>query len=415
MVAVCGVLLFGGFALKAQCTSPQGWDGRQYERLCYNDIQALYGGREIDRDVFPYIDGELLEEGQDPLVGGAIEYPVLTGVFMWGTGILVDDFNAYLRASALLLAPFALLVAFLLARMTGTRALRWAAAPALALYAFHNWDLLAVSAAVVAVWLWSRERSTWAAVALGVGAALKLYPLLLLAPLALYVLSRQGARRAALVVGAGLGTVVAINLPFALINFDGWLATYEFHSERTANYDSIWILGWPSVSAETLNLVSLSLTSIFCLAALAWGWRRREATIYPFLPVAGALVAAFLLWNKVHSPQYTLWLLPFFVLLSVSIWWWVAYALVDLAVYVGVFRWFYEYLYESKDFTFFKKLMIAGVWGRAALLLVLFVVFLRAKPAVERFLSQPSATVGTVGDRLSAQARSSKGAHAGHA
>ena len=59
-------------------------------------------------------------------------------------------------------------------------------------------------------------------------------------------------------------------------------------------------------------------------------------------------------------------------------------SVVDLAVYVGVFRWFYEYLYEGKDFTFFKKLMIAGVWGRAVLCLVMFVVFLRARDALGR-------------------------------
>ena len=406
------MLLLGGFALKAQCTSPEGWDGRQYGRLCYNDIQALYDGREIDLDKFPYVDGKLTD---DELVAGAIEYPVLTGLFMWGSGLLVDDFNDYLRVSALLLAPFALAIAWLLAKMTGRRALLWAAAPALGLYAFHNWDLLAVAAAVAAVWLWWRGREIPAAVAVGVGAALKLYPLLLLAPLVLYAFSRAGARRAAGVLGAGLGTIALLNLPFALINPEGWWATYEFHSNRTGNYDSIWTLGWPSLSAETLNLVTLSLTATFCLAALVWGWRKRDEAVYPFLPVAGALVAAFLLWNKVHSPQYTLWLLPFFVLLSVSLWWWVAYAVVDLAVYVGVFRWFFEYLYESKDFTFFKKLMIAGVWGRAVLLLALFVVFLRARPAVEGFLSQPPDTVDDVGDRLPRKPDRLKGAHAGHA
>jgi len=401
------VLLLAGFALKAQCTSPEGWDGRQYGRLCYNDIQALYDGREIDRDVFPYVHGELRTDPETSLVGGAIEYPVLTGIFMWATGLLVNDFNDYLRVSALLLAPFALATAALLARMTARRALMWAAAPALALYAFHNWDLLAVCAAVVAIWMWWRDRHVAAAVAIGVGAVLKLYPLLLLAPLVLYVLSRSGLRRASRVAGAGVGTMVAFNLPFALINFDGWWATYEFHSNRTGNYDSIWTLGWPSLSAETLNLITLGLTAAFCLGALAWGWWKREGSIYPFLPVAGALVAAFLLWNKVHSPQYTLWILPFFVLLRVRVGWWIAYSLVDLAVYVGVFRWFYEYLYESKDFTFFKKLMIAGVWGRAVVLLALYVVFLRARPALERFLSQPPDNVGGVGDRLSAQARSS--------
>jgi hypothetical protein len=59
--------------------------------------------------------------------------------------------------------------------------------------------------------------------------------------------------------------------------------------------------------------------------------------------------------------------------------WWVAYSVVDLAVYVGIFRWFYDFSYQGEDFTFFKKLMIAGVWGRAFLLAVLYFLFLRAR------------------------------------
>jgi hypothetical protein len=71
----------------------------QYERLCYNDIQPLYAGRGIDADTFPYVNGSL-QDGR--LVGEAIEYPVLTRVFMGVTGLLVGDVDRYLLVSAVL-------------------------------------------------------------------------------------------------------------------------------------------------------------------------------------------------------------------------------------------------------------------------------------------------------------------------
>lgn len=399
VVAVCGIALLAGFLFKAQCATSAGWDGRQYSRLCYNDIQSLYDVREIDEKQFPYVAGELHDQ---ELTKGAIEYPVLTGVFMWLAGLAVDDPNAYLWVTAALLAPFGLVVALLLARMTGWAALLWAGAPAVVLYSFHNWDLLAVAAAVGGIWLWWRDRDLGAAVVFGIGGATKLFPIFLMAPLVLYVVRERGWRHASRVAATGIATLVAVNLPFALANFDGWIATYRFHSLRTGNLDSIWNLGFPSVEPSTLNLVTAALTAAAFAVALGVGWMRaaREG-VFPFVAVAGALVAAFLLFSKVHSPQYTLWLLPFFPLTSVSVGWWIAYTIVDLAVYIGVFRWFYDFLYLGQDFTFFKKLMIAGVWGRAALCLALFAVFLRSRDAVstqDAELSQSVSKVLPAGD-----------------
>ena len=78
-------------------------------------------------------------------------------------------------------------------------------------------------------------------------------------------------------------------------------------------------------------------------------------------------MAAFLLWNKVHSPQYTLWLLPFFVLIRVNVLWWIGYAIADLMVYVGVFRWFYSFAVGEQSFPALG-MMENGIWARAALL-----------------------------------------------
>ena len=384
VLAACALSLLAAYALKSQCTR-LSWDGSQYGRLCYNDIQALYEARGLSGDAFVYIHGDLAAEG---LVGGAIEYPVVTGVFMWLTSRVVSDFGAYLTISAAALAPFALLSAWLLHDLAGRRALLWALAPALVLYSFHNWDLLAAAALCAGVWLWSRDRPLGAAAALGLGAASKLFPALLLAPLALERWSKGDRRGAGLVVAVGVAVFGALNLPFIVANFDGWWATYAFHSRRTADFNAFYSWGFSSLAgdAEALNLVSLGLSVISWGAALALGWMRRTsegASLYPFLQVSAAMVVAFLLWSKVHSPQYALWILPFFVLLRVSPGWWLAYALADLAVYVGIFRWFYDFSLTGDQVTWTaaKTVLVAGVWGRTVLLACLFIVFMRAPSA----------------------------------
>ena len=55
-----------------------------YVHMCYSDISALYGAREINTDKWPYSSAT-----------NAVEYPVLTGVVMWATGFVVGDLNGY--------------------------------------------------------------------------------------------------------------------------------------------------------------------------------------------------------------------------------------------------------------------------------------------------------------------------------
>ena len=332
----------------------------------YSDIVGLYHPRLIDQGVFPYVHG-YLHNGQP--AGGAIEYPVLTGLFMWLAGTLTSGASEYFRFSVLLLFPLGLLIAFLLTRMAGWRALLWAAAPALALYAFVNWELLVVAAAVAGLWLWWRGRAVWAGVAFGIGAAFKLFPILFLIPLAIERSAAGDARAAARSAAAGLGVFALANLPFIVAGPGGWFATYQYQSLRGANYDSIWRLGVPHLSPADLNLVSGALTAAFLALSLAYGARRRGA--YPFLQVCGAMTAAVLLFSKVHSSQYALWILPFFALLEVRLAWWVAYTVADLTRFFGT-------LIQGDHPDLANALMTAGVWGRAALLLALFAVFLRA-------------------------------------
>jgi hypothetical protein len=99
----------------------------------------------------------------------------------------------------------------------------------------------------------------------------------------------------------------------------------------------------------------------------------------------------------VHSPQYTLWLLPFFVLLRVRWGWIVGYLVADLAMGVAIFRLFYL-LNAGADVGilagFTAQAVVIGVWGRAVLLVALFVVFLTVPTALttDRLRVSPTPT-----------------------
>lgn len=377
MLGTCAALLTAGYALKA---CPQLLEAHGFRGLCTDDIQELYRTRGIAEGIFPYVHGRLVGF---TLVDGAIEYPVLTGLFMWWTGLFAADSAAYLAVNAAALAPFALATAYLLYVLAGRRVWLWAAAPALVLYAFHNWDLLVVASVVAGVWAWSRGRPLWAALWFGIGMALKLFPFVLLIALALHLWWLQDRRKAWGVLGAGVGAYALINLPFVVASPSGWAATYRLQAIRLPNLDSLWGLAslvrgrgvWLAHRGE-LNLASTALVAATCLAVVLFAARTADRTgTYPFLQVCGALVAALLLWSKVHSPQYTLWLLPFLVVLGVHVLWWAAYSLADLFLYVSIFQ------LAATDLQSAEPFLVGAVLLRALLLVAIIPVFLRSEPA----------------------------------
>jgi hypothetical protein len=119
----------------------------------------------------------------------------------------------------------------------------------------------------------------------------------------------------------------------------------------------------------------------------ALGWRRylKQGT-YPWVAVSAAMLCGFLLLHKVHSPQYTLWLVPMFVLLRIRWGWIVAYLLADLAMGIGIFRWYYEIFYDKHGGIYdglAAQAVMVGVWGRAVLLVGLCYAFLVAESTVD--------------------------------
>ncbi len=302
-----------GVVAKQHCRA-EGWsrpDPDHYVHQCYSDIPLLYFSRGLDEGVVPYVDPVPADR--------AIEYPVLTGALMGLTAALVpavadsrDRARWYFDVNVVLLAVFAAATVVATARTVPHRP--WdgalvALAPGLLLAGSINWDLYAVGLTAYALLAWARLRPGWAGVFLGLAVATKFYPLLLLGPLVLLGLRTRRLGAVATTAGTALLTWLAVNVPVMVVNYENWVLFYRFSTERPAGFGSLWyalqLLGRPVPDVNTIALGSFVACCVaIAVLALAAPRRPRLASL------AFLTVAAFLLTNKVYSPQYVLWLIP---------------------------------------------------------------------------------------------------------
>lgn len=363
--------LAGGFALKEPCT-PGDWDGKQYRRLCYSDVVALYGGRGLDQGRFPYVDTDL-------------EYPHGTGVYVGIVARSTSTLVSFVHANAvgLALAALGAALAIIAIALDPKRILYFAVAPSMVLYAFHNWDLLAVGFASFAMWAFTRRSFGWTGILLGLGAATKLYPAFLLPPFALALWRSDRAALGRLLPGFVLGAAV-LNVPFMMIDLDRWMFPWDFQSTRGPNYETSWFMlqrhfGAPS-SPSFINWISGALFVAGSGILLALEARRER--IRPFA-VGFGIVVLFLLTAKVFSPQYALWLLPFFVVLRLPLWSYIVFAITDAAVWIAVSAFFLAVQYASGDAAWRLGILEIAVWARYAALLALVVLSRHATELVD--------------------------------
>lgn len=348
MLAAVLITLSLGYLVKAPCLSGDWADGRQYDDLCYSDVVALYAtDRGVDRDLLPYLEARN-------------EYPVLTGLSMWVAGLPANSFASFFNWTALLLTACALVVAWALFALAGTWALLFALAPTLAVHGFINWDLIAVAFATAGTWAFLRGRDAGAGLLLGLGAAAKLYPALFLVPFALQRVRERRAGRAGRLVGAAAVAWVTVNLPFALLAPGRWSEFFRFNAERPADWDTIWLPLQTGLRLETSTVNLLSALAFVAFGALVvWLGLRRGR---PAWQLAFPLLVVFLLTSKVYSPQYSLWLLPWFALVVRDVRLFAAFSAADVMVFVTRFHWFGDYtLGEGPSGTFEAALIARGL------------------------------------------------------
>ena len=335
-LALAGVLLLtlvAAWWTKGRCLFDGGWTGgEQYLGWCYTDIVPLWFAEELHIGATPYLDH-------------AVEYPVLIGLQMWIaaglTRAFVFDTDAlsvgFFAVNVLLSAPMYAYAAYRLFRMgvSVQRLLWFIAAPTFIVYAFMNWDAMAVALSVAAIELHRRDRDVGAGVALGLGTAAKLFPAFLI-PLILLTRWSQGRKSDALRhAAAAAGAWLVVNVPVLLAAPSGWAEFLRLNRTRPADWDSLWYF-WQqlrdtSFEVGTLNAVTLLLFVAGAVVIVLLGRRRLppDELWRLFLPV----LIWFLLTNKVYSPQFSIWLLPLMALALPRATPFAAFAVADLFVF----------------------------------------------------------------------------------
>ncbi|WP_411374835.1 glycosyltransferase family 87 protein [Arthrobacter sp. MPF02] len=317
LVLLTVISAFVGILVKGYCRV-NGWESpAQFYATCYSDFPDLFRNRG-------------LADGAFPVLGSQFEYPVVTalvaGLTAWlvpGSGVTEGRVLAYFDVNAALLAC-ALIVTVLATARTSERR-PWdsalvALAPGIILAGTINWDLWTVCLVAVGMYFFARQRLVPAGVLIGVAAATNVYPLLLLAGIALLGV-RTGRIRPLMVTGGSAAAAwMGVNLPFAAANFSGWAYYFQFAAGRDAGYGSPWFaynlvaerLRWPGLGPEGVDVLSPALFAVLCVAiavmALSAPRRPRLAQLV-FL-----LVAAFILTGKAYSPQFVVWLVPLLAL-----------------------------------------------------------------------------------------------------
>lgn len=270
-----------------------------------------------------------------PYVDGPFEYPPLIGAAAAIFSLIAGTPAAFVALWGALLAACAAGAALLLTRAaTPSRvAARFALTPQLLLLGGINFDLLAVLFLVAALIAARAKHDGRTAVGLALGAASKLFPLAA-APIAVMRSSRPARSVAVLVVA-----LAACYAPAIMAGSSAAGSPAFYLLGIPANLDSpggliASALASLGIAEAQLIVVVLSITGL--TATYLFGVLPRAKAADP-VSVFGLAIVATLAWSRLYSPQYSLWLLPLFVLLPLRGRTFALLTLGDLMVFLSIY------------------------------------------------------------------------------
>lgn len=301
-----------------------------------------FGQTTLSSDVFRYrVFAEAMLDGSLPYRDFFMEYPPGSIPVFLAPELAGHESDNYVAAFQWLVFGLTLativVTAFAVAALGGSRRRMVEAtcfvaiAPALlgSVYYLRSdiWPALITSAALLAL---LRRRDGAAAALLGIGAATKVYPVLLLPLLVVRAAEREG-RRGAVKAVAIFATFFALVVgPFAAIAFGGVGFSFRTQLTRALEIESLGAtilfaahqlgLGRPTVHAglsyelegalpKAIGAVqTIALVAVVVLTWIAFYRSTRDDETL-VLAVA-ATIAATVALNKVLSPQYLVWLVP---------------------------------------------------------------------------------------------------------
>ena len=331
----------------------------------------------------------LVADGLVPYHDWGFEYPPLAIVPIALGGLFGNDAATYAVTFAVLMLGCLLALQAWAGGLAG-RAAAWACVPApllLGAMIRTHYDLLPAAIVAGALVLFARGRTTWAFAALGAGTVAKLFPALLV-PVAVVWLVARGERDRVLPGLAAFAAVVAlVCAPFLGA---GFAEQFTFHLERPVQIEStpatvLSILGRSEVTGTEerpdrfksngldggpADAVAALFAALFVLAYLGVLALARHGGDARRLTLLGlAAVTAFVVFGKVLSPQFMVWLLPF----AAAAWAWRERAIALLCAAAAVLT---QVEFPSRYFDLVDQdpAVVAVVGVRNAVLLALLAV-----------------------------------------
>ena len=193
---------------------------------------------------------------------------------------------------------------------------------------FDLWPAVLVACAVAAL-VTARVRTGHAL--LGLAAAAKFYPGVLLPLAVAYTWRRHGRAEALVCLGLTAGVFALVFVPFVVLSPGGVWHSVSVQLERPLQVESLGaslllvghhvfgfgLAGETSHGSQNLDGAAADAfgvaATVVQAAVLVWIWvsfARGAATASAFVRAAAAAVCAFVAFGKVLSPQFLIWLIP---------------------------------------------------------------------------------------------------------
>ena len=276
----------------------------------FSDIRGFYGMHFYDgQHLWPFSEKILLG---DTKVQHPVEYPALTGLIMWLLSFLVSPSQTavfdYYRITAAFQIVLLAISAYLIFKLAGKKyGFYFILAPAVLYSLNRNWDIWAIAAMLLAIYLFEKKKFQLSAILLAVSIATKFFPIVLMLPIMIIFLRNKQIK---LFIRYALTTAIAwtvINLPFVLINYEGWAYFYKFSAERglgSASFFEITNIILPSITFSSIHFYILN--TLVLVAVTTYFVRLKSV---PTLAATSFFVMfGFILFNKQYSMQYVIWL-----------------------------------------------------------------------------------------------------------
>ena len=318
----------------------------------FSDIRGFYGMHFFDgQHLWPFSEKTLLG---DTKVQHPVEYPALTGLIMWLLSFLVSPSDTaiydYYRITAGLQIVLFMASAYLIYKLVGKKyAFYFILAPAVLYSLNRNWDIWAIAAMLLSIYLFEKKRFQLSAFLLAVSIATKFFPIVLMLPIMIIFLRNK---QISIFLKYSLTTLVSwliINLPFVLINFDGWAYFYKFSAERGLGSASFYEITSILIPAAKFNSVHFYILNLITVIIVTYFFIKLKSV--PNLAATSFFVMfGFILFNKQYSMQYVIWLSALAVISMAYI----KKEHRDLLIYVYVFWQASELAFQ---YSFFQKIL----------------------------------------------------------